>query len=309
LRVTGDYSDLRIVCGDLEFKVHRCVVCLRSSYFELACRENRWKVSLLGLVFGSSTVQPADSHQEGTEGVIELKSNATSATKGEEEEDEEAEEEDFSCDDPGAVRHMIDYMYLLDYTVAGDVHRSRSTKQASDNTSLSGAWRPKQRKILPIRRSQSPASVATEAPPGPDEHSPGKPEINIHSPAPMDKILTMHARLYGLGAKYHLRPLQNLALQKFKAAAQLSRTNEDMASAILVTFNSTPESDRRLRDALIEEMVKYAHDMTQDLGVETAIKSVDGLAFALFKAQSQQTGARTPAKPSVLIETNFGVFD
>lgn len=37
---SGEYSDFLISCGDREFKVHRIILCPRSSYFRLLCKEN-----------------------------------------------------------------------------------------------------------------------------------------------------------------------------------------------------------------------------------------------------------------------------
>ncbi|KAK7214707.1 hypothetical protein V2G26_002710 [Clonostachys chloroleuca] len=37
---SGSYSDLTILCGGSQYKVHRALVCPRSSFFEAACRNN-----------------------------------------------------------------------------------------------------------------------------------------------------------------------------------------------------------------------------------------------------------------------------
>jgi hypothetical protein len=37
---SGEYSDFLIVCGGREFHVHRVIICPRSSYFRLMCKEN-----------------------------------------------------------------------------------------------------------------------------------------------------------------------------------------------------------------------------------------------------------------------------
>ncbi|CAH0019873.1 unnamed protein product [Clonostachys rhizophaga] len=37
---SGSYSDLTILCGESQYKVHRALVCSRSSFFEAACRNS-----------------------------------------------------------------------------------------------------------------------------------------------------------------------------------------------------------------------------------------------------------------------------
>ncbi|KAG6986522.1 multicopper oxidase abr1 [Physcia stellaris] len=39
IKDSGDYSDLTIVCGKSEFKVHRAIVCPQSGFFSAACKE------------------------------------------------------------------------------------------------------------------------------------------------------------------------------------------------------------------------------------------------------------------------------
>lgn len=45
LRLSGAYSDLTIICGHFEGKVHKCIVCPQSDFFKKACESGRWKVS------------------------------------------------------------------------------------------------------------------------------------------------------------------------------------------------------------------------------------------------------------------------
>ena len=62
IKDSGDYSDLTIVCGKSEFKVHRAIVCPQSGFFRAACNEGfkvgahilfRWKMSCLIFHTGS----------------------------------------------------------------------------------------------------------------------------------------------------------------------------------------------------------------------------------------------------------------
>ncbi|KAI7394256.1 hypothetical protein KC328_g6227 [Hortaea werneckii] len=83
LRLGSRYSDLTIVCGSFEAKVHKCIVCPQSEFFEKACETGRWK--------------------EGDTGVIELRPASHYG------------DDAIAEDDPEAVRLMIDYFYLGDY--------------------------------------------------------------------------------------------------------------------------------------------------------------------------------------------------
>lgn len=37
LQKTSDYSDLKILCGDEVFSVHKAIICPRSEFFSTAC--------------------------------------------------------------------------------------------------------------------------------------------------------------------------------------------------------------------------------------------------------------------------------
>lgn len=53
---TGKYTDLKLVCGEMELKVHRAVVCTQSDFFDKACSSD-FKVSREVL---NSGIQPSN---------------------------------------------------------------------------------------------------------------------------------------------------------------------------------------------------------------------------------------------------------
>ena len=53
LLTSEKYSDLTIICGDRNFKVHRAVVCTQSKFFSLAC-DGGFQV---GVVLLSNSIQ------------------------------------------------------------------------------------------------------------------------------------------------------------------------------------------------------------------------------------------------------------
>lgn len=40
IKESGEYSDLTIVAGKVEFKVHRAIVCSQSGFFKVACKKS-----------------------------------------------------------------------------------------------------------------------------------------------------------------------------------------------------------------------------------------------------------------------------
>ncbi|KAK8208933.1 hypothetical protein M8818_003896 [Zalaria obscura] len=52
---SGDYSDLIIKCGVDTYNVHKAIVCTRSNFFRIACREGTFKVTKPVMVTTTAT--------------------------------------------------------------------------------------------------------------------------------------------------------------------------------------------------------------------------------------------------------------
>lgn len=99
------YSDMIIICGQKEYKVHRAIICPRSTFFTAAFK-GQFKVSIYWEDHGSK----ADGEQEATTATITL-----------------------DDDDPSTVDRMLLYLYTLDYPDA-DVQDIPAKDVAMDNS-------------------------------------------------------------------------------------------------------------------------------------------------------------------------------
>ena len=111
---SGEYSDLKIHCGDVVFPVHKAIVCPRSAFFASACSWGKVSAFIRDVINDLS-----DKFQE-----AELKDDIS-----------------WADEDSKIVKLMIDYLYELDYNAepftsnkAGHSASSESTPQNDDVT-------------------------------------------------------------------------------------------------------------------------------------------------------------------------------
>lgn len=96
--------------------------------------------------------------------------------------------------------------------------------------------------------------------------------------------LVLHTQVYALGEKYDIPSLKQLARQKFEMAAACYYDAAELAEAIEVVYQSTIDTDRGLRDVVVQLFTMHpqlAH--TQDM--YAAIKDTPGLALDLWKVE------------------------
>ena len=100
--------------------------------------------------------------------------------------------------------------------------------------------------------------------------------------------MTFSARVYSIADKYHVPALKSQAKQKFEKAVKTCWNMDDFPNAIIEVYNSTPATDRGLRDLVVgiaymhintllkkqdfrnvlEETVGFAADVTEFMAVE-----------------------------------------
>ena len=99
-----------------------------------------------------------------------------------------------------------------------------------------------------------------------------------------DSHLVLHTRVYALAEKYDIPSLKQLARSKFEMAMACYYDSPNFAEAIEEVYCSTIDSDRGLRDIVLEAFKSHPQlASTQD--VYNVIKETPSLAFELFKVE------------------------
>lgn len=96
--------------------------------------------------------------------------------------------------------------------------------------------------------------------------------------------LLLHTRVYALAEKYDIPSLKPLAKKKFETAMACYYDSPEFANAIEEVYDSTVDSDRGLRDIVLQAFRMHPQlANTQD--VYNVIKNTPALAFELFKLE------------------------
>lgn len=96
--------------------------------------------------------------------------------------------------------------------------------------------------------------------------------------------LITHTRVYALAEKYDIPSLKDLAQSKFEMAMACYYDSSEFADAIEEVYCSTIDSDRGLRDVVLQAFRAHpALATTQD--VYTVIKDTPSLALDLYKVE------------------------
>ncbi|KAH6623783.1 BTB/POZ protein [Chaetomium tenue] len=209
----GTYSDLTVTCGGKEYKVHKAIICLRSSFFETAC---------------------SGPFKKGKTGIVVL-----------------------SDDDPRAVELMLHFFYYFDYPEPPRVHDEVSeTPHGAGPASVEG-----------------PGPV--ELPPAADGlPQPGPPVVTVPN-------LTLHAKVYALGVKYHIQGLKSRTLKKFNTEAQAHWNTNEFVRAVERVYASTACGDRGMRDAVIDTIHQHSSILDKE-SMQTLVKREVQLCFGLM---------------------------
>lgn len=134
-------------------------------------------------------------------------------------------------DDPATVERMISYIYTFDY----------KDEQHQD------------------RESNSCSSVS----PGEDvEITIGENE-DMSDHDGVQPALASSVRVYAIADKYGMPSLKELAKERFCNWAEGNWTHEDFSDIVREIFQSTPNSDRGLRDVVVRIVATHVDNLTQ----------------------------------------------
>jgi hypothetical protein len=94
--------------------------------------------------------------------------------------------------------------------------------------------------------------------------------------------LVVHAKVYALAEKYGIMGLKGLARSKFTTQAAVHYTTAEFAQAMELVYESTVDSDRGLRDVVIQAFRSHP-ELAQREDVEDVVRETPGLAWELFR--------------------------
>ncbi|KAF5989217.1 amino acid transport gap1 [Fusarium coicis] len=311
---TGDYSDLTITCGKDQYRVHKAIICPRSSFFKAAC-DGKFKEAQTG------KVDLRDDDPLAVSMMIEY----------------------LYCDtyEPPSRNHTVDAhlseteynneqkrkLELYGATFVGNKRVKRLT--APSGTPITSISQPVPSASGTLAAPPPPPPSASQAPgrgrrdrskrgrgslgginspsghnstqasPNQSPSTPGPPPFASPAPAPtpppppqpsapprpiLTQNLHLHAKVYALGEKYGIKPLKALALRKFEAEAPFRIHTDDFLEAIREAYTSTIETDRPLRDAVVAILRSNKNLLKKD-SVKAVLKDPGlGLSFDIVMA-------------------------
>jgi hypothetical protein len=103
--------------------------------------------------------------------------------------------------------------------------------------------------------------------------------------------LLSHTRVYALAEKYGIKGLKALAKSKFASQMSLHFASTEFAPSIQEVYESTVDSDRGLRDVVIQAFRSHPEVALRE-DVEDVVRNTPGLAWELFRV-----GWGLPIKP------------
>ncbi|KAK5111419.1 hypothetical protein LTR85_012149 [Meristemomyces frigidus] len=283
---SGKLSDFEISCGRYTFNVHKAVICAQSKYFHVPCGRE---------------------YAEGQRGSIKLKAV-------EESDDDEA------CDDPEAVKLMVQFFYHLEYDakplelmpVPEEPLEEHLAEAPVIDDSVPGPWsihglssrkrmnrckRCGRRGLEEDRSYDGTRTTTTTSKSTTDECK------------SLDGNVVMHAKVFAAAVKYQVPALQKLATSKFRRAAEINWKDSSFAEAARIAYTTTPECVRDIRDTVVKTISDHPI-LLQRTSIESTVKDIAALNFELLhKAYGLAAMAEVKDVDEGLDSLEYGIRD
>ncbi|KAL5866439.1 hypothetical protein ACKVWM_011663, partial [Pyricularia oryzae] len=185
LRVSGDYSDMTVVCGDDTYHVHKAVICPRSKYFETVLKAGMHESR-------TSHVDLSDHNPDAVKLVVDFfyQSDYQPSHKS-----------------PSWGFDMVKEPTKFEITNVTDTEPEAAPAEPGVND----LWASSSKK----GKKKKAKAGASEDSPGPSNSYPG-PEINLAESLLDKTFLLTHCRVYALAEYLQVGDLKALAAEKFR---------------------------------------------------------------------------------------------
>ena len=178
---------------------------------------------------------------------------------------------------------MLDYIYELDY----NIHKGGRSQQDGDSES------GEPESLLSEFYQGVESDQAARSGNMPDLEAHHSPETDEGAILLLDEArqkyrnceLVVHAEMYALAEKYGLPDLKDLALRKLVRRAEREDEREwlKMVCAIDVTYTTTIDEDRALRDAIMEVFMYQHSDLMDRPEVKALLKEDPKIGYDLLR--------------------------
>jgi hypothetical protein len=95
-------------------------------------------------------------------------------------------------------------------------------------------------------------------------------------------LLDEHSRMYAMGEKYGIPGLKAVALTKFSSQIPRYITPCSVSTAAVIAFNSTPDSDKSLREEVLEVLDICRQAWKKQVAIQKTILSMPEIAYGLY---------------------------
>ncbi len=186
---------------------------------------------------------------------------------------------------------MIDYFYLHDYVdfpycnhVDIDHHRAPPDDPVDIHNNTDSSDDP-----TDINHQTSVARPTREEHTDSEEESSYKCQLVRTEDGDLDECW-LHSAMYGLGERYNIPGLKDCSLEKFRRICEANPDGVLSIEVIRQVYEGTVETDRALRDSLVDIICRNSSKMSKGPDVLSALQASHSfaadIALSLFKNET-----------------------